>query len=48
MGWIDMDMEESTKYTQSGNGRFLVYIMMEKLAQAGESVGCTPAPFHYI
>jgi hypothetical protein len=24
------------------------FIMMEKLAQAGEGAGCTPAPFHSI
>jgi hypothetical protein len=29
---------------RSGNGRFLAYIMMEKLAQAGEGGGCKP-PF---
>ncbi len=34
--------EETTEYTQSGNGHFLAYsIIMEKSAQPGEVGGCT-------
>ncbi len=45
---------QDTEYTQSGNGRFLAYIIqswwkMDKSALAGEvGVHCTPTPFHFI
>ncbi len=39
----------STEYTEWHWPLSSVYsIKMEKLAQAGEGEGCTPAPFHYI
>ncbi len=34
----------TTEYTQSGNGRFLLSIMIEKLAQAGEGGGMHAHP----
>jgi hypothetical protein len=34
-----------TEYTQSGNGRFLMYIHIEKLGQAEECGGARPPPF---
>ncbi len=41
---------EHRVHTQSGNGHLsgVHSIMMEKLAQSGESGGCTPTLFYYI